>query len=86
MVNRDFRVGHQNLVVAHAVSGALEQFSPARFVEIVRGNPEITIHQFCKEYLAEIEVRCCGGTQRAYYKIWSRLHRARKKLGLSVPS
>lgn len=63
-----------------AVKDALLKFPSTRVVEIVRTNPEITVNQFCKLHLAGIDLRCYGGTRRAYFMVWRRLQGARRQL------
>jgi len=85
MTGRDIRVSRHDLVTSRAITGALAKFPAPSILTIVQRDPGITVHRFCELYLAGVEIRCYGGTERAYYKIWQRLHRARKKLGLSAP-
>ncbi len=85
MTNKDLRISNRDLAVSLAVKRALEMFPPERVDQIVLRNPIITVNEFCKSYLAGLELRCYGGTRRAYGMVYQRLHRARRKFGLSIP-
>jgi len=85
MTNRDLEVRPQDLSRVRAIKGALASFPAPRILEIVRQNPEIDVHQFCNSYLMGIDIKCYGGTRRAYQSLSERLLRARRKLGLAPP-
>jgi len=79
---RDTKVSTRDLATSRAIRGALAKFSPPRVLEIVHRDPQITVHQFCRQYLAGLDVLCSGGTRRAYAAVYQRIHKARKKLGV----
>jgi ribosomal protein L30E len=84
MTRGDLDVTPGDVSLTLAVKGALLKMPKSRIVEIVRANPGITVRQFCESYLAGVQLRCYGGTRRAYGVVYGRLHRARKKLGITI--
>ena len=82
MKRRRVTVSSKDIVATLAVMRALKSYTPTQLMEIVRADPDITVHQFCERHLAGLDVRCYGGTQRAYASIYQRIHRARRKIGL----
>jgi Holliday junction resolvasome RuvABC ATP-dependent DNA helicase subunit len=75
-------VSSQDIRTTLAVVRALKTYTPTDLMEIVRTDPGISVHKFCEQYLAGLDVRCSRGTPRAYAAVYQRIHRARKKLGL----
>lgn len=71
--------------VVATVRAALTKLKPADFVIFVRHHPTAQVQDFSDELLGGVILEAQGPTRQGYLRVYRRLVRARKKLGLPAP-
>jgi predicted nucleic acid-binding protein len=78
-------VAQSDVVIVGAARGAMKRVSRAAFDDFVRSHPTAQVQDVADALLAGLVLEANGSTARGYLRIYERLLRTRRRLGVRAP-
>jgi hypothetical protein len=79
------KVTRSDVVVVIAIRNAMKKVSRAAFEDFVQSHPTAQVQDVADALLAGLVLEANGPTARGYHRIYERLLRTRRRLGIRAP-